>query len=223
MAATVTAMRKAEGGDERAALRAAIEDVKRIQAAVDAQHGAIERAQRLVWEARRRFEATGKAIAEARIKDAQQLAAALTSGEEASPQAAKQAKEAETEAGEALAMVRAAHRQLEADLKDSEHEAARAAKDVTAAIAVVLKPAAQKMIEEAQRLRVEYLKRQHAIDAMAMSLDGFKHLDFSVRDDEYRALCATVRQPWLDVIKALREDPDAALPPDAMTAPSRFT
>jgi hypothetical protein len=39
-------------------------------------------------------------------------------------------------------------------------------------------------------------------------------LDFSVGDAEYRAFCASVRQPWLDALEALKTDADAPLPND---------
>jgi hypothetical protein len=161
-------------------------------------------------EARRRVEAAGKAIAAARAEDVQQLAAAIASGGTVSPQATRRAKEAEIEAGEALAMARAAHEQLETDLKDVEREAARADRGVRNATAEVLKPTALQMLEEAKHFRAEFLRRQHALDAM--DIGGLERLQLGVSEQEYRQLCATVRQPWLDAIAALKRDADARLP-----------
>jgi hypothetical protein len=160
----------------------------------------------------RKLEAASKAIAAARVEDVQQLAAAITSGGTASPQATRRARAAEAEAEDTIAMARAAYEQLESDLRDVEREAERMDKAVNVAVAEVLRPTALRMTEEAKHFRAEYLRRQHAIDAMAMSLDGFKHLDFSVSEAEHRALCSSVRQSWMDKIAALKTDADASLP-----------
>jgi DNA repair exonuclease SbcCD ATPase subunit len=157
--------------------------------------------------------AATKRVTAAKGEDAEALAAVLVSGGSAPPQAATQrAREEQLAATDALEAARSAVTRLERDLKDCEREVERADEAVRAAIAAMLQPTAQKMIDEAKHFRAEYLKRQHAIDAMAERLDGFKRLDFSVGDDEYRALCVSFRGPWTAAIERLTRDGDAPLP-----------
>jgi hypothetical protein len=211
MSVTALASKK---DDPRVELRRAVADAQEAWAAVDKQRAAIERAQQLVYAAKRKAESASKAVAAARDQDVQQLAAAIASGETVSPQATVRAHAMEIEATDAVMMARAAYERLEIDLKDVEREAERAAKDVNAAVAAVLAPAAKRMTEEASVLRAQYLARVHAIDAMCVSLDGFKRLRFDVSEEEHRQLCASVRQSWLDVIEALKINADAAELPE---------
>jgi hypothetical protein len=212
--ATVTAIaKKDDSADPHAALKRAAVDAQRARAAVDHHRDAIERALHLVTAARRKAEAASKAVAAARDEDAQALAAAIITGSTASPQATVRSRELEIEASDTVLMARAAYKRLESDLKDVEQEVVRADKTVRAAIAAVLKPTAQKMIEEARTFRSQFLARQYALDALCMSLDGFEHLRFDISEAEHRQLCGSIRQSWMDTIDALkRGDIDARLP-----------
>jgi hypothetical protein len=210
---TVTALARKDHLGGRQSLREAIAAAGEAREQVSAIKDAIERAQRFAWAGRDKLEAATKRVTAAKAEDAEALASALVGGGSTPPQAATQrAREELLAAGDALEAARSAVTRLEADLKDAEDAAKRAAGGVRAIVAAILAPLAEKMRNEAQHLRAEYLKRQHAIDAMAERLDGFTHLDFSVRDEEYRALCASVRQPWLDAIETLKRDADAPLP-----------
>ena len=46
------------------------------------------------------------------------------------------------------------------------------------------------------------LTRMFAIGALAERLDGFTQFDFSIRDEEYRKLCASVRDPGPPPLRA---------------------
>jgi hypothetical protein len=196
----------------RQSLREAIARAAEAKSQVAAIKDALERAERLAWAGRAKLEAATKAVSAAKAEDAEQLAAALVSGGSVPAAATRRAREEQAEAADALEAARSAVARLEADLKDAERAAERAAKDVSVAIAAALAPVARQLAEEARRFRAEYLKRQHAIDAMAMNSNAFTHLDFSVGEEEHRQLCAAVRQPWLDAIEALKQDADAPLP-----------
>ena len=214
--ATVTAIRKdKDSGDQRASLRDAVAAAAEARDAVTNAKDALSRAQGFVAETRRKFESAGKRIAAAKAEDVLELAAVIASGKAAEPpQAAKQARELESEAGEALAMARAAREQLENDLKDAERAVERTVNVVNAAVAAVLKPTALRMIEEAKGFRAAFLQRQYALDALCMSVDGFERLRFDVREEEHRQLCGSVRQSWLDSIAALKRGGDIDALPD---------
>jgi hypothetical protein len=109
-------------------------------------------------------------------------------------------------------MARAAHEQLENDLKAAGREVERADQAVRVAVAALVMPRAKQMAEEAAGLRGRYLTRMFAISALAERLDGFKHLDFSIRDEEYKQLCVSVREPWTAAIERLMRDASADLP-----------
>jgi hypothetical protein len=198
--------RKDERPDERAELRRAIAAAAEAREQVAATEAAIERSVRLVSEVRRKFEAASKAVAAARDEDAQQLAAAIVSGDTVSPQATRRAKEAETEAGDALAMARAAYKQLENDLPGVEAEAKHASKAVDAAIAAVVSPVREQMIAEAKAVRARYLVLIAALAAIG------EPLQFSISDAEHRQLSSTTGARWRAAIEALKTDAGAELP-----------
>jgi hypothetical protein len=208
----VTALARKNLDPERAALREKIADAAAARKKVTATEAAVERAGNLVSGARRKFEVASKAVAAARDEDAQQLAAAITSGETVSPQAARRAREAEIEAGDDIAMARAAYAQLEADLKDAEREVEGAGKAVNVAVAAVLKPVAERMIEQADRARSQYITKMYALSAMVDAGVGGKCLLFEITDAEHRRLSASVGQTWRAAIEALKTDSDSPLP-----------
>jgi hypothetical protein len=107
---------------------------------------------------------------------------------------------------------RAAVVRLENNLADAEDAAKRAAGGVRAVVSAMLAPVAKRLADEAGILRGQYLTRMFAIAAMAERLDGITHLDFSIRDQEYRTLCASVRDPWTAAIERLKSDASAEVP-----------
>jgi hypothetical protein len=212
---TVTSMiavsRKNPESPERGALRAAIARVAEVRQEASAIESAIESAASLAMVCRGRVEAVAKAVTAAQREDAERLADSLIHGGTAPPQTVGRAREEQLAAADALGAARSAITRLEADLKHVQYMAEGADKAVRAAIAEVLRPMAKRLTEEAAQFRAEYLKRQHVMDALAMRLDGFTHIDFSIQDAEHRALCATVRQPWFDVIERLKRDASTEL------------
>jgi hypothetical protein len=210
--ATVTAISpRKDHPDSRAALRAAIAAVAEAKSEAIAIEGAIESAANLAMECRNRLQVATSRVAAAQREDAERLADSLIHGGTAPPQTVGRAREEQLAASDALGAARSAITRLEADLKHVQYMAEGADKAVRAAIAEVLRPMAKRLTEEAAQFRAEYLKRQHVMDALAMRLDGFTHIDFSIQDAEHRALCATVRQPWFDVIERLKRDASTEL------------
>ena len=190
---------------------------KRAQADADRLRDAIEAATNLAMAGRRRLEAATKAVTTAKAADAEAMAEALANGDggAASPRATRRAREAEIEAGDAVEAARSAVVRLERDLKDAEHEAERAGKDVNAAVAAVLRPTALRMIEEASALRARYLALMYAVSAMVENgLGGgeFTYLRFEISDAEHQQLSTSVGRTWKTVIEALKTNGDAPLP-----------
>jgi hypothetical protein len=208
------AVRKNQNLDpERAALRASQVAAASARQRVSAIKAAVERAEGLAWAGRRKVEKARAAVTAAAAEDAEALADSLVQGAGTTPlQTTRRAREEEIEAGDALEAARSAVTRLESDLEEAEHAAERASKGVRAIISAVLVPVAKRMAEEAGALRGQYLTRMFAISALAERLDGFTHLDFSIRDEEYKQLCVSVREPWIAAIERLMSDSSADLP-----------
>ena len=214
---TVSPLRKSPMGlPGRQPLCEAILAAAKAREEMTAIKAAVERAEGLVAVCRRKVEAARETIATAKAQDVEDLASALVRGAGTTPlQTIRRAREEEVEATNSLAAARAAlTRLVERDLKDAEHEVERADKAVRAAIAAVLKPTAQKMIEEAKHFRAEYLTRMFAVGVMVDGGLGVERVRFDISPDEYRQYCAAVGRTWETAIKALREDADAPLPND---------
>jgi chromosome segregation ATPase len=213
---TVTAIATPRKNDlgGRQSLCEAIARAASAREEMDAIKEAIERAHALSMASRRKLEAAMKAISAAKASDAEALADALVQGANTTPlQTIRRAREEEIEAADAVAAARSAVARLESDLKDAEAAAMRADKAVRAAIAVVLKPVAERMTEEASALRAQYLTRMFAIGAMS-DLGGVARLIFAISDAEHRQLSASVGRTWEAAIAALKTDSDALLPND---------
>ena len=206
-----------ERSDPRAALREAIAAAASAREEVVAIQEAIERAHGLSMASRRKLEAATKAIAVAKREDAEQLADALVRGTETTPvQTINRAREEMAAAGDALEASRAAVTRLESvDLKDAEDGVARANKDVTAAIAALLKPVAQRMLAEVHSRKKAYLTAQAALSALGSLWNPWddiaKQIDrtSSANEDGVQASAAS-RKQWESAIAALRLDPDVA-------------
>ena len=151
MATAAIALHRRTTAPIRAPTRRALAASAIARQEMSAIEDAISRAERLAWASRTKHETATKQVTAAKAEDAEQLAAALVSGGPSSPQAATQrAREEQLAATDALEAARSAVTRLENDLQEAARAAERANGGVRAAIAAVLKPVAQKMIEEAK-------------------------------------------------------------------------
>jgi hypothetical protein len=210
-------VKKDERADPRAEVRRAIADAQRARAAVDRQHDAIERAANLAMVNRGKLTAATKAVATARAEDIRQLAQSIAGGGTTSPRQAPAAEAAAREAQADVEAARAAHEQLEGELKDVELAAARAGKAVDAALAAMLEPLARRMLEAACSHRLRFLTAQAALSVLGRLWDPWTEISKTIdrtagsSDADTRVSIAT-RQQWVTAVEALKMDADAKLP-----------
>jgi hypothetical protein len=92
-----------------------------------------------------------------------QLATAISSGGASSARAARQARAAETEAGDDVETARNALAQLTTDLAEVETDMQVASKAVDRVLAETLRPVALRLLEEVRGRRARFLTAQAAL------------------------------------------------------------
>jgi chromosome segregation ATPase len=214
MSVTAPAPKKS---DERAALRSAVADLAKAKAAVIEHRAAIERAEEMVAMSKARHAAATAAVATAREQDAKALAAAISTGGSSSARAARQARAAETEAGDDVEMARNALAQLTTDLAEVETDMQVASKAVDRVLAETLRPVALRLLEEVRGHRARFLMAQAALCTLGRLWNSWDDLVKEIgrtagsSDADAQMSIASERE-WEAALKAMRENADAALP-----------
>jgi hypothetical protein len=217
---SVTAIRKADGGDELAGLRRAVSDAQREKLAIDKAHASAERAEQQIRDAEQRLVAATALIEKERKRLADQMEDAATAGRQATaPGAMRAARLAAADAEDTLAAAKEALRSIQADLANMQTNAAAANRAVDAAVAETLKPVAIRLLSEARAHHLRFLTTSEALYVVGLlfnKLDGdeaIKQIDRvgSFSDEDMR-VAAGVRQQWATAIGLLKTDPGTALP-----------
>jgi hypothetical protein len=239
----VTAIRK--NGDSRDttrdALREAITQAKKAEAAVEERRNAIERARDFVGEVQGRIEEAIIALNNASEEHAGRVAAAIAQGEK--PPAATAVKAAKAKLNDyqddELVSAEAALERIGDDLGDLQHAAALAENAVLTEIAKLMQPVAERLLERAQHLKRELLSvhmrlwaitdvekeglpgfvseiaRLNAADARQAPISSLRaevtKLTTTANDDEWR-VATEAAQPWRRAKLSSRTNADSGFP-----------
>jgi hypothetical protein len=239
--ATVTAIRKADGGDQRAALRAAVENAETMKATLAKREAALEQAVKFVAAAQTRLETATAAVGEAKAAHAERVARALADGLEPPTATLQVARDTETETRDELDAARAAVEQIKAQIADLVIETADAENAVLVQINALFASVVARKLADAKRLRVELLvlkselsgllqddspprfaddlaryiaqKKRNAASPLRDEVHHFLSIDQPLFDDEVWAKANAAQRAWKQARAALRSDPDVPLPP----------
>jgi hypothetical protein len=171
--ATVTAIRKADGGDQRAALKRAVADAQKARTAVERHRDAITRAEKLVQEAQAKFAVAGVAVGDARQEHARHIAAVISGGGlPSSTGAIRSARAHKRDAEDDLAASKDALNSLQADLGNLESDEHVAARVVDAALSTTVRPVALRLLEETRACHLQFLVMREALSTLSRSLDS---------------------------------------------------
>ena len=163
------------------------------------------------------LEAAATALDQANEEDAAALATAIVAGESSSSAGAvRRARAAEADRRDESAAAKAAYDRLRVDVSGIAAEAERAGRAVDVAIGGVLQPTVRRLLDEARNLRLEFLRRIYAVDAMRAllpaDLDEEKQRLLTFIAPELMAASSVVQRDRQIAIEALKSDADAGLP-----------
>ncbi len=162
----------------RMALAQAIGEARKAEAAVEAQHAAIERARTLVEAAAVKCEAAEAAVAAARAHHAEQVASALkASSEVRAPAAMRVARSALADAEDELQAGRTAEERLQSDLADLEDAARWHRNNVAAAVNAVLAPIVRQLLAESLELKTRVAVNMAIVGSILSADDEVRGFD----------------------------------------------
>src|SRR5262249_511759 len=165
---TVTPIATRKNADQpRAVLCEVIARMEKAQAAVAAKDKALDRARHFLHEIEDRIVEAATAVTTAREEHARRVADAIADDEK--PPAAtggRAARNVETGLQDQLEAARSTIDRLTVSSADASSELERGRKAVDAAVAAALGPVAASMLEEAKKLRTQYLSRAYALDTL---------------------------------------------------------
>src|SRR5262249_7361554 len=158
----VAVLRKNTGGDDpRSALREAIRAADEARDMIEQHQGAVQRARTLVADAEQRMSAAGEALEAVREEQAQTIAEAAQAGTIPAKSAAlRTARLALADAEDEIGAVRLALERLKAEGQDLGASISQTEDAVMVAIAGVMEPVAEQILERIRRTRGELLALQ---------------------------------------------------------------
>ena len=242
--ANVTALKKPKKTDERAELRAAIQNASAARQKLRGRENAVEMAHRHIDAAHGKLATTEAAIARAHETAAKRTASALAAGREPpTSDTMRAAREAETAARDEIAAAQAAHEQLKAEIAGMAGEVADAEHRVIVEVNKIMAGVLKAEFAEALRLQsalavskyklsaliardertpvftrsvAEYRAAQEREAALEIGDVVFRFLNVETPIDEpTRARARETAASWAAVRLTLRKNSEAELPPPA--------
>jgi hypothetical protein len=151
-------------GPERARLAAAIAAAQEAEQAADGVRHAIARARDAVAKAETRLETARASVANVKSEQIRRVAASAATGAPVGAASTmKEARAVEIDASDELDIAQAALAQLQAQLPDLDTAAAHAADHRTAAVDIVLRTAAERLLTEARQFEEQALMRRREL------------------------------------------------------------
>jgi hypothetical protein len=215
---TVSALAKPKGDDPaRAALAASITTVTQARAELADRQRQLEHVTGLVEESRRRVEERRASLVKALESDAEHLA---TSGHLPAAPAVPVARAAERDAVDAYETAQKAKSVSSDAVAEAEAAIRKAEKGVDWAIANLLAPHAQRLLEQAQEAQRAFWAAWAPLDVLQVPLLHDSVHDTilkaatpgAIEDERRQAATAGIEQTWTAYIAALRSDPNAEPP-----------
>ena len=216
--ATAAVLRKDDGiADPRGALREAIAGAREARASVVQYRDAVERAENLVMENRRKLETATRAVATARNDDVVRLAEAIADGGTVSVKKARAAEDDARDISDTFEAARKAVTKLKANLKEAEDAVGYTDRAVDRALAILLEPVARSLLERVHDLTARRARAQASVTALGSLWDPGTEISrridsTSATSDTYRHEMVAGRKEMQDALEALKRDPDAKLP-----------
>jgi hypothetical protein len=221
--------------DPRAALRAAIENAASVKADLAKRQASLEAATEHVVRAEQRLRTASAAVGQAREEHIERVANALGDGREPpSATSVQAARDAESEARDELDAARAAAEQIKSNIADLESDVSVANRARDRALAQFLEPTCRRLTAEVRERHEKFVCARTALLEVATATlfdtwsETYKEAHLAANQPDFRlhgdtaSRSSATREQWETALKALRTDPDAALPAiDDMTAPSR--
>jgi hypothetical protein len=204
--------------DDRAELRAAIENAAAVKAELTKRQGALEQAVEYAGVARMRLETATAAIGRAKEEHAGRLARAFADGREPPTAILQDTRDMADAARDAADAAKAAAEAITTGIKDLQVDAVVAGRAVDDALRNAVEPVLFRLIAQARALHSNYLATQAVMTEVAGLFDAWhparkaaSFVGLAGAADDARVMDASVAM-WRSALAALRNDPDFDLP-----------